>query len=208
MYNAINSGKLICSHRVIVSFERTSWTGSYLVEPEDLLPDQTYRDVPVIEGDQEVFQCKVRVLEKDPLGSKITWDGQKHFNVSTSGERRIETSEDGVTKYYAVDDITVSIVDAAAIDEKSIWCDYGTPTIANTQLLFQAFVPGRSDFPHDLCESCNGTEYFKLSKATNKNTNVDSLSFNMTQMIKKKVMNKYRATDVVTDSTGNICGCL
>ena len=184
-----------------------SWTGSYLVEPEDLPSDQTYRDIPVIEGDQEVVQCKVRVLQGDPQHYKINWDGRNHFNASTSGERRIETSEDGIIKYYAVENITVNIVDAAAIDEKSIWCEYGEGLNlpANTELLFKAFVPGGSDFPQALCESCNGEEYFQLSKATNRKT--DSLSFQMKEMIREKVMNKYGATDVKIDSDGSVCGC-
>ena len=149
----------------------------------------------------------VRVVEGDSP-NEITWDGIGPFNASTSGEIVTETSV-----RYALDTITVNIVDAAAIDEKSIWCEYGNYQntifipIFNTELLFKAFVPGGFDFPKDLCKSCNGTEYFKLSKATNKKTNVDSLSLNMIQMIKEKVRNKYGATDVVTDSTGNICGC-
>ena len=145
-----------------------------------------------------------RVVEGDSL-NEITWDGIVPFNASTSGEIVTETSV-----RYALDTITVNIVDAAAIDEKSIWCEYGNypdTVIANTELLFKAFVPGGFDFPKDLCKSCNGTEYFKLSKATKKKTHGESLSFNMKQMIRDKVMNKYGATDVVTDSTGNICGC-
>ena len=193
------NGEPRCSFEVTVFYGEINWAGSYLVEPEGLEPDQKYRDVPVIEGDQEVFLCMARVMEGDSP-NEITWDGIGPFNASTSGEIVTETSV-----RYALDTITVNIVDAAAIDEKSIWCDYGKPTIyLPTELLFKAFVPGGLDFPPDLCESCNGTEYFKLSKATNQNTD---LSFNMKQMIREKVMNKYGATDVVTDSTGNICGC-
>ena len=198
-------GKIRCSHRVIVSLEKIIWTGNYLVEPHNLAPHQTYRDVPVKEGDQEIVQCKVRLVEGDSQ-RQITWDFTGNFNASTSGEI-IETSQDGVN--YAVDTITVNIVDAAAIDEKSIWCEYGNwpNTIANTELSFKTFVPGGSDFPLDLCQSCKGTEYFKLSKATNRTTKGESLSFNMKQMIGNKVINKYGATSFVTDSSGNICGC-
>ena len=182
---------------MIVFDEGISLKGNYLVQPDDLAPDQeNYRDIPVIEGDQEFVHCIARAKDFE-----ISWDLNGHFNASSSGETMIDD--------FAVDTLTVTIVDAAAIDEKSIWCDgngKGNDNIANTELLFKAFVPGGLDFPQDLCESCNGTEYFKLSKATNQDT--DAFSFNMEQMIKEKVMNKYGATDVVTDVvTGNICGC-
>ena len=179
-------------------------SGNYLVEPDNLKSYQTFRHVAVIEGDQEVFPCFARADERDPL-NKITWDFDgAPFNSSTTGEMLVGT---GVK--YAVDTITVNILDAAAIDEKSIWCEYGNwpNTIANTELLFKAFVPGGSDFPPDLCDSCNGTEYFKLSKATNRTTKGEKLSSNMKQTIGDKVMSKYGATDVVTDSRGNFCGC-
>ena len=205
IYTATSNGEPRCSFEVTVFYGDINWAGSYLVEPEGLEPDQKYRDVPVIEGDQEVFLCMARVVEGDSP-NEMTWDGIGPFNASTSGEMMTETSVQ-----YALDTITVNIVDAAAIDEKSIWCEYGNypdTVIANTELLFKAFVPGGFDFPKDLCKSCNGTEYFKLSKATKKKTHGESLSFNMKQMIRDKVMNKYGATDVVTDSTGNICGCL
>ena len=165
--------------------------------------NQTFRSVPVIEGDQEVFHCFARADEGDPQ-NMITWDFEgAPFDTSTIGEMLLET---GVK--YAVNTITVDIVDAAAIDEKSILCDAnGNNSYANTELLFKAFVPGRSDFPPGLYGSCNGTEYFKLSKATNRTTKGESLSLNMKQMIGNKAMNKYGATNFVTDSSGNICGC-
>ena len=90
---------------------------------------------------------------------------------------------------FANDILTVNIVDAASIDEHSIRCDgKGNNTIENAELLFKAFVPGGSDFPPDLCRSCNGTEYFKLSKATKQNTDGDSLTSRMKQKIKEKVI--------------------
>ena len=187
---------------MVVFYGRINWSGNYLVEPDNLRSYQTFRHVPVIEGDQEVFHCFAKADEGD-FQKNITWDFDGvPFNASNTGQRLVGT---GVK--YAVDTITVHIVDAAAIDEESIYCDSIGNRYANTKLLFKAFVPGGSDFPLTLCGSCNGTEYFKLSKATNKTTHGESLSFNMKQTIREKVMNKYGATDVVTDSKGNFCGC-
>jgi len=204
-YTATTCGEpRCCSFDVIVFHGKINWAGSYLVVPDNLKSYQTFRDVPVIEGDQEVFHCFARVDAGDPQPN-ITWDFDgEPFNTSTTGQMLAGT---GVK--YAVNTITVDIVDAAAIDEESIYCDAlgNTYANANTKLSFKAFVPGGSDFPPDLCNSCNGTEYFKLSKATNRTTKGESLSVNMKQTIRDKLMNKYGATDVVTDSRGNICGC-
>ena len=199
-YVATSNGEPKCSFDVIVFDEEISLKGNYLVQPDGLASDQeNYRDIPVIEGDQEFVHCVSRAKDFE-----ISWDLNGPFNASSSGETIIDD--------FAVDTLTVNIVDATAIDEKSIWCDgqgKGNDSIIyNTELLFKAFVPGRSDFPPDLCQSCNGTEYFKLSKATKQNTDGDSLTSRMKQKIKEKVMKKYGATDVVTDVvTGNICGC-
>ena len=198
-YVATSNGERRCSFDVIVFDEGISLKGNYLVQPDDLAPDQeNYRDIPVIEGDQEFVHCIARAEDFE-----ISWDLNGPFNASSSGETTIDD--------FAIDILTVNIVNATAIDEKSIWCDRKgkrNDTIENAELLFKAFVPGRSDFPPDLCRSCNGTEYFKLSKATKQNTDVDSLTSKMKQKIEEKVMKKYGATDVVTDVvTGNICGC-
>ena len=92
---------------------KINWAGSYLVVPDNLKSYRTFRDVPVIEGDQEVFHCFARADAGDPL-IKITWDFDcEPFNTSTTGQMLAGT---GVK--YAVKTITVDIVDAAAIDEK------------------------------------------------------------------------------------------
>lgn len=199
-YVAVSNGEPRCSFDVIVFDKEISLAGNYLVQPDGLAPDQeNYRDIPVIEGDQEVVHCIARAEDFE-----ISWDLNGPFNASSSGETMIDD--------FVVDTLTVNIVNATAIDEKSIWCDgqgkENNSTIYNADLLFKAFVPGRSDFPPDLCQSCNGTEYFKLSKATKQNTDGDGLTSKMRQTIEEKVMKKYGATDVVTDVvTGNICGC-
>ena len=104
-----------------MDYEKISWAGSYLVESEYLDSDKkSYRDIPVIEGDQVDVQCKARVVEGDSKYN-ITCDPYKHFNTSTRGEMMMETSEDGVIKYYVVDPITVNILDATTIDDESIF---------------------------------------------------------------------------------------
>ena len=84
-----------------------NWEGNYLVEPDNLTQNQTYREIPVMQGDQEVVQCIARVDEDSQ--NIITWDWNGNFKATTSG-----TMMRGDNVKYAVDTITVDIVDAAA----------------------------------------------------------------------------------------------
>ena len=94
-YVATINGEPKCSFYVIVFSEEISLSGNYLVQPDDLAPDQeNYRDIPVIEGDQEVVHCVARAEDL-----QISWDLNGPFNASSSGETMIDD--------FAVDTLTV-----------------------------------------------------------------------------------------------------
>jgi len=151
----------LCNPSVSQDFR---WVNDYVRKTTDEWDGKTFQ-IPVIQGEVEHIQCRVRTQSLDTYKLSILDD---YFHAETTNTTTVGTAPDE----YAVVNITVNIDNPDNIDDKEIECQK-----ENKDAIFlvtRAFVRD----PSLPCDPCNGTEYdkstaIKLRRPGNQSTHQD-----------------------------------
>ena len=161
-----------------------SWKNDYIIKPTSGWDGQTYL-IPVIEGEIELIQCRVRA-ERDE-NYRLTIKYSEDFHANTTNTISVGTAPDE----YSVVNITLNIDNPEDIDNKEIMClkENGE----SIYLVIKAFVRD----PSLPCDPCNGTEYDKSTSIKLRRPANQVIEKDVGEALLEKINNKFGYTDNV-----------